>query len=288
MISRATIRKSLERLWEVTTVRNGIRRRLSRDGVFFLRFQNDHTIAYDSAEFIGQAIEDLGNFDRAMTEEVLRYCRESGAFIGRSMLVEIGANIGTQTIYLTRGDDFQRVVVVEPDPRNIQLLRANIALNSINAIILELAVGDVESVIEMHRHPLNSGMSSLRTIDRPGAHVSSDLWTDVPTLQVPVRRMDEVLSEAKIDTSKVGLFWVDVEGFELNALRGMHNSLRDASALFIEYTPKWLTEDDQKEFFEILTANFKRLLVYEGGIKEVSEVELAAMREQVNILALSK
>lgn len=288
MIARSTIRKSLERLWDVPAVRNGIGRRLSRDGAYFLRFQDDHTIVYDNADFIGQSIENVGHFQRVMTEDVLLYCREAGAFLGRSMLVEVGANIGTQTIYLTRKDDFEHVVVVEPDPRNLQLLKANLVLNGIDALVLELAVGDVDSMLEMHRHPLNSGMSSLRSVDRPGAHVDSDLWTGAPTLQVPVRRMDDILLDAEIDTSEVGLFWIDVEGFELNALRGMRNSLRDASALFIEYTPSWLAEDEREEFLGILTATFKRLLVYEGGVKEVSEVELVTIREQVNILALSK
>lgn len=288
MISRSTIRKVIERLWDVPSVSNGIRRRLSKDGVFFLQFQDDHTIVYDGAEFIGHAIESAGHFERSMTEDVLLYCRKSGAFLGRSILVEIGANIGTQTIYLTRDLDFEHVVVVEPDPRNLRLLKANLALNSIDAIILELAIGDVDSTLELHRHPLNSGMSSLRSVDRPSTRVSNDLRTDTPTLQVPVRRMDDVLSDAKINTSKIGLFWIDVEGFELNALRGMQNSLRDASALFIEYTPQWLKETERDEFLGILTANFKRLLVYEGGIKEVSVAELTTMREQVNILALSK
>lgn len=252
-----------------------------------MRFLHDHVIAYDSGEYIGQAIEAEGHFERNVVEEVLAFLRETKSFASRSTLVEIGANIGTQTIYFTRDNDFKNVIAIEPDPRNFRLLKANLSLNNIDAEILGFAVGDAETVLELHRDPFNGGKSSLRSQNRGELNAASEFWIDAPKVQVHVRRVDDVLSEVGQDTADIALFWIDVEGFELNVLRGMPYALRDAAALFIEYTPYWLEEEQRAEFLDLLSNNFNKLYVYRNGIKKTSADELAIEKEQVNILALS-
>ena len=287
MSFKSTIRQMLEKLWDVPQIRNAMRRRASRDGEFQVRFFEDHAIAYDAGEYIGQAIEAKGHFERDVVEDVLSFLRDIKSVADRAAFVEIGANIGTQTVYFTRGTDFENVIAIEPDPRNLMLLKANLALNNINAKVLGFAVGDAEAVLEMHRDPFNSGKSSLREQNRDDVSATSDIWIDAPTVEVRVRRVDDVLSEVGQDTTDIALFWIDVEGFELNVLRGMPNALRDAAALFIEYTPYWLAEDARAEFFELLSANFNSFYVYQDGVKETTVEKLAAENEQVNILAIS-
>jgi FkbM family methyltransferase len=50
-----------------------------------------------------------------------------------SHLLEIGGNIGTQTVYFALSGAYSRIVSIEPDPRNFPLLQLNIRQNHLEA-----------------------------------------------------------------------------------------------------------------------------------------------------------
>ncbi len=79
-----------------------------------------------SRKAITQEIECLTCY-RSWTAEG-RYQSEGGC------LLEIGANIGTHTVYFAVTGRFGRIVSVEPDPRNLSFLRKNVALNGITEL----------------------------------------------------------------------------------------------------------------------------------------------------------
>jgi FkbM family methyltransferase len=124
---------------------------------------------------------------------------------GRDFL-DIGAHVGYYSAYLS--PCVRRVWAFEPDPRNVSSLRSNASLAG-NVEVVESAVSS------------RDGFASLRV--GQGSEVSS-LVEDAAgerALNVKVTTIDSfVAARPDID---VGLVKTDVEGHDLEALRGMHS-----------------------------------------------------------------
>lgn len=114
--------------------------------------------------------------------------------------VDVGANIGTTCLpALTIG--FESAVAVEPEPRNVLLLRANAALNGLadRLRVVEAAASDEDGQVPLALHPTNSGGHRVK----PGGAL------------VPAVRLDTLLADVD-----VGLLWIDAQGHERAILDG--------------------------------------------------------------------
>ena len=132
-----------------------------------------------------------------------------------TVFLDVGANVGYFTVAIgNRLGKHGRVHAFEPHPALANLIERSIQLNSLEAVVtLSLcAVSDRAGSLELF-YPeghLGRGTAS-RTLDEPGRTVS-----------VPAHRIDDLLPAGL----KVDLVKVDVEGHELQVLRGMEDVLR--------------------------------------------------------------
>ena len=142
-------------------------------------------------------------------------------------VAEAGANIGVYTIQLSRlvGPE-GRVFAFEPDPHLFASLRENLDRAGItNVEPHHCALGSAPGKLSLAWDGLNSGDTHLSREAQPSA------------AQVDVARLDTVLAARRVD-----FFKLDVQGWELEVLRGM-TGLFDANPalrLFIEYWPAGL------------------------------------------------
>jgi FkbM family methyltransferase len=139
---------------------------------------------------------------------------------GRSLVVDVGAHIGQFATAIKLVAPQSRVMSFEPDPRTFARLTANIG--SVDGVTLhQVGIGDEDGELKFHRHKL-SGMSSFK----PGGvgYLEGD------TVEIPVRRLDDLLD----GDQEVDLLKIDVEGFEMEALRGAEGVLRRARYLLVE------------------------------------------------------
>ena len=127
--------------------------------------------------------------------------------------VDVGANIGNHCLYFSRR--FDKVLAFEPNPLAVDLLRWNLRANSIrNVTVHAVGLAEQPSTATMSIVDRNLGASHLDaqpTVDSPGCeHV-----------QVTLARGDDLLLAEEV----VDLIKIDVEGFELDVLRGLHSTL---------------------------------------------------------------
>jgi len=174
-----------------------------------------------------------GGFESREIEALAGYAEEAGC---RSF-VDIGAHFGLFTVAIARQPWCQRVHAFEPDPRNFAQLMANIFLNELSdkvtAYPLALSDQDGRARLQLGRErhrwdfgKFNSGMSSLAASEKPCAPEH--------TVIVETRKLDELL---KLDGEAVAAK-IDVEGHELEVLRGMRRLLeRNRCVLLIEAFP---------------------------------------------------
>ncbi len=132
------------------------------------------------------------------------------------LFADIGANVGSYTV-LASGVVGARSMSFEPVPDTFAKLVRNISVNRI------------EDRVTAHNIGLSGAEETLRfTANRDTINhvVSGD--TDEPTVDVPVRRLDDVLA-GEIPR----LVKLDVEGWEAQVLDGMPDTLADRGLVAI-------------------------------------------------------
>ena len=104
------------------------------------------------------------------------------------MFVDVGANIGTHTVYALRTGRFGRAVAFEPEPKNARLLRMNIEANGLaDAVtVIAKAAGEREGSATLYLHPRNKGAHAI------GTPPSDD---GLERIDVPVVRVENALGE---------------------------------------------------------------------------------------------
>lgn len=141
----------------------------------------------------------------------------------RGVFVDVGANIGTTSLSALRY--FDRVIAVEPGPENAALLRANAALNGL------------EGRIEVHEAACSSQSGEVQirvTPNKHGGHAVKSPKPGTTSLVVPAVTLDELIAGAGLAPTDVGLVWMDVEGYEAQALDGARSLLEARVPLVVE------------------------------------------------------
>jgi len=154
-------------------------------------------------------------------------------FLGRyiepgTMVLDIGASVGLWTLPLARVARSMgaRVWCFEPSPDNHRWLEANIAGN------------DLGSVAEVHAVALGSrpGTARLGYREHGGGNAALLPAYAADAVEVPVARIDDLDLPQRVSFMKM-----DVEGFELEVLRGGRGLIdHDRPAIFGEFSAAWL------------------------------------------------
>ena len=168
-----------------------------------------------------------GSFEKETMGRMLAALLRHGVTTLRGMTVlEIGANIGTETVSLLSHHGVERVVAFEPDAENVRLLRANLALNALDprAEIHEIALSDVDATLVLERSAENCGDHRIRVSDTRGPDLFNE-W-DRSTVEVSARRIDSLVESKELDLDDVGLVWMDAQGHEGHVLAGAQAARR--------------------------------------------------------------
>jgi len=131
------------------------------------------------------------------------------------LFIDVGANIGVYTV-LASGAVGGRTLSIEPIPLTYGRLAANIRINDIadRVTSYNIGLGRIDGVLRF--------TSDLDTCN----HVVTDSSLGSNIIDVPVRRLDEVLG-GKVPT----LIKIDVEGWESEVLAGSSATLEQLSLL---------------------------------------------------------
>ena len=141
-----------------------------------------------------------------------------------SNVVEVGSNIGAHTVFIARDIcPHGKVFAFEPRRLIFQMLCANIALNGIaNVHAHELALGSREQTITEGRFPVAENVNA-------GAFAIGSIAGDEET--IAMRTLDSFAPKLP----RIDLIKADVEGFELEVLRGAEALIRrDRPILYLE------------------------------------------------------
>jgi FkbM family methyltransferase len=235
----------------------------------------------DLSEGIDFSIFLLGGFERKMSAAYRRMI-DAGAIV-----IDIGANIGAHTMPLaTQVGPTGRVVAVEPTRYAFERLRTHINLNpTLTARILPLQA----MLMGSRKAALAESVASSWPLDTPSGAHAGHAGVAKATTGAVVRTLDDLVSE--LDLKSVDFVKLDVDGYEVEVLRGARDTLRRfAPVIFFEHSPYGVAEKgyNSDEIGEILTAagysfaDLKRRSLPSGRYK-LPEVKTGA---GVNLMAL--
>ena len=169
--------------------------------------------------YVGRSLKYYGEFSEGESEVFAMFIKQGNT------VVEVGANIGAHTLFLSQlVGDRGEVVAIEPQRIVYQTLCANLALNSTaNVRAYQVGVGDKMGEIVVPytdpNQPHNFGGVSLG--DGEGE-------------QVPLITLDS------LNLKRCDLLKLDVEGMECEVIAGAHDTLK-------RFKPIMYVENDRRE-----------------------------------------
>ncbi len=156
-----------------------------------------------------------------------RYLTDSDIFI------DIGSNIGLYSLHAAQlvGKN-GKVYAFEPAPDTFSRLLLNINLNNFDETIKcnNLGLSDKKECLRMNISL--SGYDAWNTFADP----TNDYFNT--QIEVPVETLDNYIKNNNIDSNKISLIKVDVEGWEVFVFKGAVNLLTNINApvLIVEFT----------------------------------------------------
>ena len=139
------------------------------------------------------------------------------------VVYDIGAFHGLLTLYFAK--NAKQVVAWEPNPHNRKRLLENLKLNSFsNVTVRAYGLSSQVSQAQMSYDPLAPGTSSV-----DAKMVDTKIAKGMATETIELRMLDQEENLATPDLIKV-----DVEGFELEVLKGATQTLNRRPTLFLE------------------------------------------------------
>lgn len=197
-----------------------------------------------------------GTYDKASTLIIKNFVKAG------DVCMDVGANIGALTLLLAElVGDRGSVYAVEPGPPYVQRLHANLALNP-----------PLKKRVEIIPYGLSDAAGELTWRDDPehpyNAVLLDIFFPEQHGIKVPVRTIDS------FNLSKLNFIKIDVEGMELEVLRGGTETLRRLRPVVLFETMELFREargfDIFAEIESLLRDSGYSLFSFDGTLKAVT------------------
>ena len=192
--------------------------------------------------------------------------------------IDVGANIGYFSCLMSKlAGPTGKVLAIEPEPQNLNLLEQNIAINNLtNVVVHPCAIGAREG----------SAMLGLYKPSNRGRH--SILETNAKTrIKIPVRTLDDLAKQSGTNIKSWSLVKIDVEGYEGFVIDGAKETLPRIETLVMEFSPAILRMAglDPVSTFDTLGHYFSRIHRIENTeLVEVTARDCLASEKQAELV----
>lgn len=197
---------------------------------------------------------------------------------GKRYFFDIGANIGTTSIYVKKElDSSLRVVAFECSRKNYDIMRVNCILNQVEDIEVEcLGISNINKIWRCQYVPSNPGGTRLVSDKIPIKEVPTDME------DVQLIRFDDYIKSRNILPDEIKSIWIDVETHEPQVLDSMREVFVIKKVPILhEFTPSLYQSAGTFNLYEsIITKHYDSFIdvnQWKKGIKKTLSV--SAIRE---------
>jgi FkbM family methyltransferase len=157
-----------------------------------------------------------------------------------NIVIDVGAHIGLYTIVASKYvGSSGKVISIEPDPGNFEVLVGNIKLNELtNVKAFNYAAYSQNSKMKLYLPEKEAGYTIYNTL------IPDRAYRAAKYLNVNARTLDETITLSSVKVTDIKWIKIDVEGAELEVLQGAPNILLHSRNIFvlIEIHSIWLHE----------------------------------------------
>ena len=197
---------------------------------YLQRRVNGLTYKVRTGDVVGRHIYKYGSHEPAMSEFFSTQLHP----VDGDLVIDIGANIGWYSVMFSQlcADTDAQVVCFEPEPDNYALLTHNLQTNDArNTRTFPIGLSDNDDGAALHLFgDQNRGRHSLLPIN------------DDNQISVATARLDDILDTPEYQNRTPRLIKIDIEGFELIALRGAPKTLERCPMLVTEFSPQYMRQ----------------------------------------------
>lgn len=155
------------------------------------------------AQYLGNM---AGEFEPATAQLLMALC------LSGESAVDVGANIGLTALVLAKACQASKIIAIEPVATTYAFLKQNLQANQANVVsTYNTGLGAKDASISMYVNDDNLATAFVLDYEEKGEG------------NIPVTTLDAVLQDAKV--AAVDFLKIDVEGFELEVLKGAEKSL---------------------------------------------------------------
>ena len=179
--------------------------------------------------YIGGYMHIFGeNFAKTQIDDFFELTRKYyGKRDRKTVFLDIGANIGTTSIYVKSKHPELSIYGIEAGRDNYDLFKINCILNHVEDIhVFRKAISDRCGEAYFYYNEINPGGSWIEdSNDEGGFEV------------IPQEDIDTFILHNSISFSDIGYVWMDVEGSEVNVLKGATRLLQEHIPMMQEFSP---------------------------------------------------
>ncbi|MCD6011920.1 MAG: FkbM family methyltransferase [Flavipsychrobacter sp.] len=232
--------------------------------------QDDGLVCFiNTKDLIGWKIFFFGEYEEGTNSILSKYIKPN------DVVIEAGANIGSETLLIARMLKQGRVYAFEPNPYTFDRLKINASINELeNISTYDYALGESDTTIQFNIYPknfCNSGMSSkyMET-------------SNTRKIDVTQKKLDTFLKENNIN--KVDFIKMDIQGAEMDMIAGATETIaRHKPTIFTEACEPY---NDTKVLYQTLKAAGYN--VYLIGEKDTTLMNTPADIKDGNWLAINE
>jgi FkbM family methyltransferase len=190
-------------------------------GRYLIAKRMGYRLLFDTENVVDKYLLAFGFYEDEQRTQLFREAAKAVEPGKTAVFIDIGAHWGVYSLWAYSTGLFTRVIAVEPDPRNVDQMHANLFLNDLSGKIevVAAAASDVPGRVAF-------GLANFRgRVGSKMAHLEHA--ADYRIVEVTATRVDDLLA----DTDAVLVIKIDVEGFEVQVIAGMRRLLNENKAL---------------------------------------------------------
>lgn len=165
------------------------------------------------------------------------------------IILEIGCNDGSTTLNFLQYFKKAQVYCFESDPRALERFKSKI--NDGRVKLFDIAISDKDGVVdffvssgfraESDKKKFPQGWDQSGSIRKPKKHLKAYPWCKFDKkIKVKTKKLDTWCKENEIDS--IDFIWADVQGAEIDLIRGASKALKNTHYFYIEYSNRELYE----------------------------------------------
>lgn len=184
-------------------------------------------LVYEGDSVIGASLVGAGSFQEEKIAQVTSFLNTRHAFSPK-IFVDVGANIGTHTVYALKKLGIQSAICFEPEPDNFELLLLNTARNNLSdrVELNRVALSDRTGDYEMELSNTNYGDHRIKA---SATHLSFGEENERRCVSVPFITLDDYAAKNDADWHDA-LLWMDTQGHEGHVFSGGSQFFSSASS----------------------------------------------------------